>query len=217
MKKLVIFSLTAVLFTAVSCTKFGKNITVKGRVYNPITNEGYEGATVELIRSKYLQYSGGFKEVKHTTTNQNGEFEMSAYHDGAVLAQVQAPAEYYDLGWLHDGKYYFRTVVKKGKITQIDYHLVPYGNYQLKINNVNCGGGADTMYFRKKWLVTQEEDTYWSTPRIGCYSYNGDEVLQLPMGSYAYEIKVIRSGVTSYVYDTLVVNETGISVLNIEY
>src|SRR5690606_17662785 len=130
MKRVAFLITTVVLIsTTVSCTKFGKNITVKGRVLNPITNEGYEGATVELIRSKYLQYSGGFKELKHTTTNQNGEFEISAYHAGAVLVQVQASG--YKLGWLHDGKYYFRTVVKKGKITQMDYHLVPYGSVQM--------------------------------------------------------------------------------------
>ncbi|HRO76466.1 MAG TPA: hypothetical protein PLP27_09995 [Crocinitomicaceae bacterium] len=207
-----------IAITIVACTKFGKNITVKGRVLNPITSEGYEGITVELIRSDHSDYAGGYKGLKHTTTNQNGEFEISAYHAGKVWIQAQTPIEYYELGWLYDkeGKYYSMKIVDKGKVMHIDCHLVPHGNVEMNIKNINCGGGADTMYFRKKWLVTEKEDAYWSTPRIGCYEYHS-EPFELPMGTYVYETKVIRSGATSYVYDTLVVNKTGISVLNIEY
>ncbi|WP_186280220.1 hypothetical protein [Fluviicola chungangensis] len=33
-----------IIITIVSCTKFGKNVTVKGRVMNPVTGQGIEGA-----------------------------------------------------------------------------------------------------------------------------------------------------------------------------
>ncbi len=71
------------------------------------------------------------------------------------------------------------------------------------------------MFFKRKWLLIQSEDSY-STPRVGCYIYNGTP-FKLPMGTYVYESKVIRSGVTSYVYDTVFVDQTGVSTANIEY
>nr|WP_294862689.1 hypothetical protein [uncultured Fluviicola sp.] len=38
------------ILIVVSCTKFGKNVTLKGRVVNPITGEGIEGAEVKLLK-----------------------------------------------------------------------------------------------------------------------------------------------------------------------
>lgn len=42
------FFLLLVLILFFSCTKFGKNVTLKGRVMNPVTGEGIEGAEVKL-------------------------------------------------------------------------------------------------------------------------------------------------------------------------
>ena len=194
MKRLVL--LTAVLFTAVSCTKFGKNITVKGKVLNPITGEGYEGITVQLIRHKHFQYEGGYRELKHTTTNQNGEFEISAYYGGKVWVQAQSPAEYYQLGWLYEkeDKYYYMKTVDKGKVMNIDCHLVPYGNYQLKINNVNCGGGADTLIINQ----TNQIGTFLGVDWVitGCNGYV-TALEKVPMGTVHTKYTVIRNGVSN--------------------
>lgn len=51
MKALKIIFGLSLLFALSTCTKFGKNVTVKGRVLNPITGEGIAGEEVWLMRS----------------------------------------------------------------------------------------------------------------------------------------------------------------------
>lgn len=54
-----------------SCTKFGKNITIEGRVLNPITNEPISGVEVYLFKSEVnLDYYGGYKSIKETPLGQ---------------------------------------------------------------------------------------------------------------------------------------------------
>lgn len=60
-----------VLIISLSCTKFGKNITVKGRALNPITGEGIPNARVIITKST-LEYPSGVKVVKETTTDSEG-------------------------------------------------------------------------------------------------------------------------------------------------
>ena len=45
MKALFYISILFV-FVLFSCTKFGKNVTIDGRVENPITGEGISGAEI---------------------------------------------------------------------------------------------------------------------------------------------------------------------------
>ena len=46
MKALKIIFGLSLLFMLSTCTKFGKNVTVKGRVLNPLTGEGIAGDEV---------------------------------------------------------------------------------------------------------------------------------------------------------------------------
>ncbi len=46
MKPIFTFILVTLLLAIISCTKFGKNVTVKGRVLNPLTGEGIAGEEV---------------------------------------------------------------------------------------------------------------------------------------------------------------------------
>jgi hypothetical protein len=219
MKQWVIFSLVLVL---IGCTKFGKNMTVKGRVLNPITGEGIPNAPVIMYRST-LDYPSGSKRVKETTTDSEGYFEISkaSLSKCYLTCHVTEVGDYYPIGWekkddvpLFDA---FTISIKKGKTMHADYYAVPYGNLILNIQNVNCGGSGDVMYFRKKWLGYTDFEGSYSTPRTGCYSYTSPSAFQVPMGTYVYETKVIRSGITTYVYDTVVVSETGVVTINIDY
>lgn len=75
----------------------------------------------------------------------------------------------------------------------------------------------DTMWFRKKWVgYTAFEDSY-STPRTGCYSYTSPSPVKIPIGEYIYEMKVKRLGNISYIYDTVTVNESGASTIDMNY
>ena len=59
------------LFVFVSCTKFGKNVTVKGRVLNPVTGQGVAVAEIWLQKSSG-GYEGGYKTVKKAISDENG-------------------------------------------------------------------------------------------------------------------------------------------------
>jgi hypothetical protein len=39
-----------VFITLISCTKFGKNVTVKGKVVNPVTGQGIEIQLLKLTK-----------------------------------------------------------------------------------------------------------------------------------------------------------------------
>ena len=64
-----------VIILLISCTKFGKNVTVKGRVLNPITGEGIPNVELELLRGTG-GLPGGYKSVKSTKTDASGNFEI---------------------------------------------------------------------------------------------------------------------------------------------
>ena len=213
-----LFALILILTTA-SCTKFGKNVTLKGRVLNPVTGEGIEGAEVKLYKI-VGGYDSKYRAIQSATTDASGNFELDKYTWSKPIARCEID-ELYKLGWTKDGGQTFvdnfELEVKKGKVTNADFYAVPYGNLILDIQNVNCGGSGDVMYFRKKWLGYTDFEGSDSTARTGCYSYTSPSAFQIPMGTYVYETKVIRSGITTYVYDTIVVPETGIATIDIDY
>lgn len=80
----VILILLLVSFGFSNCTKIGRNITVKGKVLNPITNEAYKGIDVRLLKSKDTDYYGGYKMIKSTISDENGAFELNAGRLGPI-------------------------------------------------------------------------------------------------------------------------------------
>ncbi|OFZ16692.1 MAG: hypothetical protein A3D92_03515 [Bacteroidetes bacterium RIFCSPHIGHO2_02_FULL_44_7] len=46
-----------------TCTKDGKNITVQGRVYNPVTGEGISDCEIRLVKES-LELPGGNKTLE---------------------------------------------------------------------------------------------------------------------------------------------------------
>ena len=71
--KFVVFY-TLVFSSLCACTKFGKNVTIEGRVMNPITGEGIAGIELELLRTT-TGLPGGYKSVKSTNSNSDGSYE----------------------------------------------------------------------------------------------------------------------------------------------
>ena len=217
------YSITLISFIfLLGCTKVGKNMTIKGRAVNPITGEGIPGARVFLSRSK-LDIGSATKIVKETTTDENGSFEISklSLSHCYLHCDPSVAGDYYQIGWekkkdvpLFDA---FTISVKKGKTMHADYYAVPYGNLILNINNVNCSGTGDVMNFHKKWVGFTDFENFYSSSREGCYSYTSPYPFQIPIGTYVYETKIVRSGITSFVYDTVTVAETGVSTINIDY
>ena len=139
----LIFGLSLLLMLS-TCTKFGKNVTVKGRVLNPITGEGIAGEEVWLMRTEYFQLPGGGKIIKKATTDANGNFELSKFTLSHPTFQVNLSGKYYGIGWWKGNEYaaFQELAAKIGKTMKMEYHAVPYGDHQLKIKNINCEGGG---------------------------------------------------------------------------
>ena len=68
--------LAGIFLVFFSCTKFGKNVTVKGRVLNPVTGQGIEGAEVKLYKLVGF-YDAKHKAIQSATTDASGYFELN--------------------------------------------------------------------------------------------------------------------------------------------
>ncbi len=217
MKKLTIL----IIIGLFSCSKPGKNVGVKGRIVNPITNEGMPNVEVILLTSESLSLPGGFKKIKSTTTDENGNFEIYALR---VFKPVWVQAEIlneYGVGWFSDGSYIsngFRANVNKGKKMLADFHAVPYGQTILDIQNVNCSGPTDTMWFRHRSQFESEFPESWSTPRVGCYTYiSPSPNPNLYMGTRYYQVRVKRNGQTTITEHEFFINQNGVTTIQLHY
>ena len=68
--------IAVLLITLGACTKFGKNITIEGRVENPITGEGIPGVEIWLLKTTW-GINGANKSVKTVFSDNNGNFEIN--------------------------------------------------------------------------------------------------------------------------------------------
>jgi len=209
--KYIVFLSVVCLFSF--CTKFGKNITIKGRVLNPITGEPISGITV------FLYKADNFKTIKETISNTDGTFELDANYLGTAYAQINYDnyQQYYNLGWLYNGKYYLAKQVTKGKVMHLDYHLVPYGQLHWHIKNVNCEGATDTLWYKIKYQYDDDFLPAWSFPIIGCADIDENGSDKEVMGNHIIYMKIKRPSGTIYKYDTVYVQEEGITNFDLFY
>lgn len=209
--QILILSACCLLFIVGSCTKFGKNITVEGNVINPINGEPYEGITIVLHKQN-------LKTIKTTITNANGHFEINASRLGEVLIRADNTnyKENYNLGWDVDGKYYYSIKVDKGEVMHVDYHLVPYGELNLNIKNINCEGITDIMWLRKKWQYDEGYGAWPQLSREGCYQ-NLTGASTVPVGEYIYQIKVQRASGDTIMEFPGIVYENQLTTFEIYY
>ena len=204
------------LITLSTCTKFGKNIYVDGRVYNPITGEGIEGVSVTLYRNKIdtkdpIGTDG--KTLETVTTDENGyykiEYLASPFNQAFVLINY---AGYHPLGWKENGSL-GSNGIKKGKRNHLDYEMVPYGNYKLIVNNINCQGLGDTIILKR----TNQTESFLVKDWIltGCDGYS-TTMNKVPMGTIYTHYIVIRNGVSNE-YDVnfeVLPNQDNIQTIN---
>nr|WP_294859953.1 carboxypeptidase-like regulatory domain-containing protein [uncultured Fluviicola sp.] len=113
------------------CTKFGKNVTLKGRVMNPVTGEGIPGAEVKLLKIAG-GYDSNYKTIKSATTDASGSFELDKYTWIKPVARCEV-RDLYRLGWTQDGGQTFidnfELEVKKGKVMHADFIQFLMGIY----------------------------------------------------------------------------------------
>ncbi|WP_144334413.1 carboxypeptidase-like regulatory domain-containing protein [Fluviicola chungangensis] len=197
-------------------------MTVKGRVLNPITGEGISNVPVIIHRST-LDYPSGSKRVKETTTDSDGYFEISkaSLSKCYLTCHVTEIGDYYPIGWekkdnvpLFDA---FTISVKKGKTMHADYYALPYGQLHWHIKNINCEGSTDTMWYKIKHQYDNDFLSIWSSPFAGCVDIVGNGSDKMKMGTHIIYMKISRPSGTIYKYDTVFVNENGITNFDLLY
>lgn len=214
-----LFALILILITA-SCTKLGKNVTLKGRVVNPVTGEGIEGAEVKLYKIAG-GYDSEYKTLKSATTDVSGNFELDKYTWAKPVARCEV-GELYRLGWTKDGGQTFidnfELEVKKGKVTNADFYAVPYGSLTLNIKNTSCFNSSDNIkiYFDSGPYDSRTFNPGMITSLDGCIDIPGTPV-KSSMGYKYFHWEVTKNGITTTYYDTIFVNDGQISILNINY
>ena len=209
--------IVVVLFSLLSCTKVGRNITVKGKVVNPVTNAPFEGIEVWFQRTTN-QLPGGYKTIKEEITDTNGEFEINATRIGGTqyirLGDVKGN---YRLGWYEDGEYKGTSVKKvtKGNTMEVEYHLVPYGYVKVNIHNINCEGQSDTLILERNYQEKQV-GFFQPTTLTGCYSQEGIPA-EVPMGNYEIKWTVKRGGGSETYSENLFIPENDVGEITINY
>lgn len=189
MKKLgVLIIILSVVF--MSCNR---KTTLKGRVMNPITGEGIAGATISASKTT-MELPGGYKTVEQTTSDATGDFVLEFKNSASNIGV--STGDYYNIGWHQNGEiqpgYYLP--VQQGKTMHADFYAVPYGEYRIKINNINCQGVNDTIIINQ----TNQTNTFlgndWTLTGCDGYTTSWDKV---PMGTIHTKYTVIRSGVSN--------------------
>ncbi|MBI2259208.1 MAG: carboxypeptidase regulatory-like domain-containing protein [Flavobacteriia bacterium] len=123
-KQLYFILLITILTT---CTKFGENIYVKGKVVNPATGKGIPNVEIALQKKTTFEFSTGYKAVEKVTTDANGDFEIR--HLGGLkqyYLNCMYSSDYYPLGWTVNGTFSdsYITKIKKGKKNEVVFQMI---------------------------------------------------------------------------------------------
>ncbi|AEA43637.1 hypothetical protein [Fluviicola taffensis] len=208
-----------ILLIVTSCTKFGKNVYVEGRVYNPITGEGIPNIPIRLYRSKLDSkdpLGTDSKTLQTTTTDANGYYKVE--HLSTPFNQVWIrlnSLDYYPVGWVDFGNTNVAGV-KKGKRNHFDYQMVPYGEIKISIHNVNCGGANDTLIYNRTYTSVDGISVFQPFTLTGCYDNDG-AFAKVPSGDYLVEWTVIRNGTSNSYSHVVTVPGNGQIAYNIDY
>lgn len=214
-----LFALILVL-SLVSCTKFGKNVTVKGRVLNPVTGHGIEGADVKLYKLTGF-YDAKHKAIQSATTDASGNFELNKYTWSSPIARCEPKDDLYKLGWTKDGGQTFidnfELEVKKGKVINADFYAVPYSYLQLDIHNISCQGATDHFVLYAEGTQTDMSKYGLMIDEMGCYQFTASGHSKVPMGARYYRWEVTKNAITTIFYDTIYLAEGEYKTYTINY
>ena len=211
MKKLLLFILATIVL--ISCNK---KVTLKGRVLNPVTNQGIEGFTIAVSADTW-ELPGGAKPVGETTSNANGDFVLEFKKSGYDFSVYKEG--YYNIGWYQNGEILpgQLPVNDKGKTMHADFYAVPYGFIQLKVNNVNCLDANDHFVLYAEGTQADDSKNGKMIDEYGCYYYDPGGYTKVPMGERYYKYEVTRNSITQTFYDTIFIGEGEYKIYEINY
>src|SRR5690554_489731 len=211
MKKLILFFLASIVL--ISCNK---KVTLKGRVLNPVTNQGIEGFTIAVSADTW-ELPGGAKPVGQTTSGADGSFVLEFKRSGYDFSVYKEG--YYNIGWYQNGEILpgQLSVKDKGKNMKADFYAVPYGELQINVKNINCFNQSDTLsIFRTHSIPDYYDDVPNPAIYVGCIDNIGN-MNKSPMGWYKYKGKVIRNGIETTIKDSIYLGAGETEVWNIYY
>ncbi len=205
------------MFLIASCGKVLKT-HVKGKVLNPITGQGIENVRVILQKSG-SGIPSGLKTVEAVYTDAGGNFDISARTLKGLTASVVLDGnEYYSIGWKKDGEVYSILSPKKGKVTNADFHAVPFGKIKTTIKNNACFNSSDEikLYYDGAFFASYGFSIGLLTTLNGCIDIV-DPPLKMTSDYHYFHWAVTKNGLTNTYYDTIFVNASGVTNLNIFY
>lgn len=209
---LLFFSILLLL----SCTKFGRTHTAKGKVINPITGEGIPNAPMKILKQT-LGLPGGMKSVKEIASDADGSFEISKTGLNKYYLQCDLSGDYYEIGWYENSEKIATAssdlALKMGKTKNVDFYAVPYGEYQLKVKNISCNGINDTIIINRTNYVKSFQGNDWIL--TGCVDQTTSKNA-VPMGEIYTTYTVIKLGVTNVYNTTFMVqpNQDNVQIIN---
>ena len=220
MKKMLFFLIIASCF---GCTKLGKNVTIKGKVLNPVTGLGIEGAEVKVLKTAG-GFNGGFKAIKTVKSNSDGSFEISklSLEHCYVVCHTPLDVDYHQIGWeiktsvpLYDA---FTISVKKGKTMHADYYAVAYGNIKKSIKNTSCFDQNDILVINRKYQLSNLTNSYTgSSTYNGCFEFIGNVYSQYPMGWHYMSGYYTKNNITTNFSDSIYIDSGGYHEWIFEY
>lgn len=208
MKKLILFTLT--IFLLIAC---GKEKTIVGRVYNPVTSAGIPNMEVRLLRSKTGMPGSvdgsGKKLLETTTTDANGNYSFT---------YRQRSSKGYSLSFIYDHDAYYDNITTGtpgiSHVSVYDLQLIPFGYLSRNIKNTVCFDASD---------VFNGVSTYRHLPELsgnviynGCFEHYGNSN-PAPMGWYVIIGTVTKNSITTPFADSIYVTAGGFHTWNIEY
>ncbi len=199
-----------------SCTKFGRTHTAKGKVINPITGEGIPNAQMKILKHT-LGLPGGLKSVKEATSDADGNYEISKSGLNSYSLRCELGSDYYKIGWYDNGEKIATAssdlALKMGNTKNVDFYAVPYGNYQLKVENISCNGINDTVIINRTNYAKSFLGNDWIL--TGCIDQTTSKNA-VPMGEIYTTYTVIKLGVTNVYNTTFMVqpNQDNIQIIN---
>lgn len=197
-----------ILFIIVSCKK---KQTIKVRVINPVTGEGYANLDVQIEACKSGAFEDRCKVVYSGATNENGIalIETRLNTSWRHTLYVDLPEDYCYSNGISEPIF-----DNESDNHEFTFERAPCAFLKLKIENQNCLSQNDEVFYQRHWVSGDETSN--GVTQYGCFQYEGD-YFRVPMGQYKYTWNVKKTGVNESFEENFYLDEGEYYTLEIFY
>lgn len=195
------------MFSVVSCKK---ERTIHISAKNVVTGLSYPGLTYYVVQKKTGLDGEEFKTMATGTLNADGEafLTMKLKKEHSYVVRVEEPS---NICYFNELAFHF---ANQESNFNAHFEYAECGNLKLEVQNINCEGPGDEIFFNRTWL---EKNSYGNgVTKEGCFSFEGD-FFELPEGQYLYEWEVTRNGNTTYHDSLFYINKDEMYTFLLEY